>query len=441
MIDPLLDKTPPHNIDTEESVLSSLFMDNSGFDEIFIEPEDFYKSAHQKIFRAMLDLRDKQEPVDLVTIGQYLDNDGKLSEIGGASFLASISDSAPSAVNVKKYAEDIKELSVKREIIITASNILEKTLSGGDCNELLSYAQKTMLEIQNTSTIDELHPIKDGLYKHLGAIEDYQTKDMGNDFKIGLPFMDKVLRLTGGKLIIIAGMTSFGKTSFALSIGKGIAENYNTKVGVLSLEMDKDSLYDKCLSIDADVNNMKFYKKGGLNQSEFGRLAEATDRLSNIPLFIDDKGRNIEDIKRICRKMKRDGFGLIIIDQFSHVSVPGAKTELERYTKISNELAMLKKELRLPIIALSQFNRTADEFNPTVRDLKHSGALENDADIILLLSKPSNGDTIDYVTKPKGKDYRYFTVKINCPKNRNGAVGYDAGDYFVVNRGMFLLRS
>lgn len=428
MIDPLLDKTPPHNIDTEESVLSSLFMDNSGFDEIFIEPEDFYKSAHQKIFRAMLDLRDKQEPVDLTTTAHYLQDNNLLEEIGGAHFLASISDSAPSALHIKKYSEDIKELSVLREIIIKASAIVEKAMSrDGNCEDVLSYAQSAMLDIKNTKATDDIKPIEKILYNHIDIIEKYQTQYMPTGYSFGLPFMDKILRVVGSKLIIVAGRPGMGKTAFALSASKYIAQTYNDKVAFLSLEMDKEPLLDRLLSVDSDINHMKFYNKNGMNSQELSDLSVSASVLSRVPLYIDDSGRNIEDVKRICRKLKKEGFGIIFIDQLS--KIPGIGKDTERYTRNCNEIALLKKELKIPIVLLAQLRRNETQAEPTLETLKQTGALEEDADIVLFIHRPYGKDK----TQPPDK------VKIICAKNRQGSEGYDEGAFFRANRGMFIL--
>lgn len=428
MADPLLDKTPPNNIETEESVLSSLFINNSGFDEITIEPEDFYRSAHKKIFNAMLRLRNKQAPVDLVTVGHWLQDNNQLDEIGGGAYLSSISDTAPIAINIKKYAQDIKSLSVKREIIINASQILEKAMSNeGSCEELLSYAQSAMLEIKNTKVIDNIKPIEGMLFDHIDTIEQYQTKDMPTGYSFGLPFMDKILRIVGSKLIIVAGRPGLGKTAFALSSAKHIAQTYNEKVAFLSLEMDKEPLLDRLLSIDADINHMKFYNKKALNEDGLSRLSVSASILSRLPLYVDDSGRNIEDIKRICRKLKKEGFGIIFIDQLS--KIPGTGKDTERYTRNCNEIALLKKELKIPIVLLAQLRRNETQAEPTLETLKQTGALEEDADIVIFIHRPYGKD------KSKHPDI----AKIICAKNRQGAEGFDEGRYFKSNRGMFLL--
>lgn len=428
MIDPLLDKTPPHNIGTEESVLSSLFIDNKGFEEISLNPQDFYKSAHQKIFSAMLALRSKKDPVDLTTVAHYLQDNNLLEEIGGASFLASISDSAPVANNVTKYAKDIKSLAVRREIITKASNILEKAISReGTCDEVLSYAQTAMLDIQNTNVTDNIEPIEKALFSHLDTIEKYQTENMPEGFGFGLPFMDKILRVIGSKLIIIAARPAIGKTAFALSAARHIAQNYQTKVAILSLEMDKEPLIDRLLSVDADINHMKFYNKNALKQDDWSKLSTSVSVLSRLPLYIDDSGRNIEDVKRICRKLKKEGFGIIFIDQLS--KIPGVGKDTERYTRNCNEIALLKKEIKLPIVLLAQLRRSETQNEPTLDTLKQTGALEEDADIVIFIHRPYGKD----------KTVNPNQVKIICAKNRQGAEGFDEGMYFKANRGMFAL--
>ena len=424
--DPLLNKTPPHNLTTEESILSSLFIDNIGFDDISLLPEDFYKSAHQKIFSAMLVLRSKKEPVDLVTIGHYLQDNNELEVIGGATYLVSLSDSAPMAMNVSKYAKDIKSLSIRREIIKKASDVLEKAMNSSEsCEDVLSYAQKAMLEIQNTTVVDNIEPIKNSLYSHVDKIEQYQTTDMPEGFKFGLPFMDKILRLIDSTLVIIAARPSVGKTSFALSAAKYIAQEQNTKVLFLSLEMDRGRLLDRLLSVDSDINNMKFYTKNGLNSEELNTLSTSASVLSRVPLYIDDSGRNIEDVKRVCRKAKKDGFGLVFIDQLS--KIPGKGTDYERFTRNCNEIDLLKKELQMPIILLSQLKRDANEKMPTLKDLKQTGSLEENADIVLFIDREFKRDN----TKSPN------IAKIICAKNRNGAEGFDSGNLFKANRGMF----
>ncbi len=431
MKDPLLSKTPPHNLDTEESLLASLFIDNSGFEDIFIEPSDFYKSAHQKIFNAMLSLRNKKEPVDLVTVGHWLQDNNQLEEIGGGVFLMKIADTAPIALHIKKYGEDIKSLSVKRNIIITSSRILEKAMGNNNsCDELLSFAQKSILEIQNTNTADNLEPLKNNLYSHLDRIEKYQTTSEGKGFSFGLEFMDKTLRLIGSKLIIIAARPSVGKTGFALSAAKYIAEKHGIKTGFLSLEMDKEPLYDRLLSLDSDINHMKFYQEKALSSDDLGMLIGSVEALSTIPLYIDDSGCNIQDIQRKCRKMKKEGFGAIFIDQLSKISGDPTQSDYKTYTSHCNQIALLKKELKIPIFLLAQLNRKLDDTaskEPTLSTLKQTGALEEDSDIVLFIHRPWLYDKKEHPDQ----------VKITCAKNRQGAVVFDEGRFFKANRGMF----
>lgn len=432
MIDPLLSKTPPHDMDAEESILSALFINNSGFEQIEdLTPEDFYKGAHKKIFASMLSLRKKKEPVDLVTIAQDLQKKEELESVGGAAYIAYISDSAPMAVNIASYAKIVQDTARVREMITIASEIIDQGLSVKDINQYISESQSKVLNIQTTNSQDQIFDMETLMVDTLDRIEESQQREIGSGHKLGMPKLDNMIRVMGSKLILIAGRPGMGKTALALSMARYLA-NRSVKVGFLSIEMDKESLSDRLLSIESDINAMCFYAKETLNQADFSKLSMAASNLSCIPIYVDDSDCKIQDVERKCRKFKKMGCEVVFIDQLSKIrGIPGQK-KFETYTDNCSSIALLKKELRIPIFLLCQLNRavelTADK-KPTLSHLKQTGMLEEDADMVFLLYRPG------YYFE----DQDASRTEIILAKNRQGALGIEQQVLFKQNRGMFEL--
>lgn len=431
MIDPLLNRMPPSNIDAEEAVLSALFINNSGFEYTEdLTPSDFYKGAHNKIYAAMLTLREEKNPVDLVTVMEELKKRDELESVGGVAYLASISDAAPVAVNVGQYAQIIKNLASAREVISIALEIAETGFLVQNVEEYINQAQSKILQVQTTSSRDRFYQMEELMIDAVNRIEDAQTRDIELGYKLGMPKLDNFIQVYGSKLILIAARPKMGKTALALSISKYLAER-GVRVGFLSIEMDKEALSDRLLSIDANVNSLLFYAKNSLSKESIRDIKNSAEFLSTLPITIDDSDCQIEDVKRKCRKLSKT-CDVIFIDQLSKIRGRAGASKFETYTDNCSEIALLKKELRKPIFLLCQLNRNVDQRDdkkPIPSDLKQTGMLEEDADMVFLLYRPGY---YDENTDPS-------RTEIILSLNRNGGTGTEQQVLFKQKRGMFEL--
>jgi replicative DNA helicase len=430
MKDPLLEKTPPHDKETEQAVLSALFINNAGFDDIDgLEPADFYTSAHSIIFQSMLDLRKKGQAVDLVTVAQNLTAKNKIEKIGGASYLAVIADSAPIATNVHDYSETIKNLAAVRKMLYTSMRIASLAHTVTDVEDYISQAQAEILKIQTTDSIDKIYDMPTLMSDAITRIEDAQNRQIDIGLCLGMPTLDPLMQVFGSKLIIIAGRPGMGKTALALSIAKRLAER-GTSAGFLSIEMDKESLCDRLLGHAANVNPLLFYAKESLKSRTITQIGECAEQLSELPIYIDDADCKIQDVERKCRKFKKMGCEIIFIDQLSKIRGKARQSKFEQYSDNCSTIALLKKELRIPIVLLCQLNRNVEQRQdkrPELSDLKQTGMIEEDADICLLIYRPGYYD----------KNIGQAVADIILAKNRQGARAVEQQVLFNAKRMMF----
>lgn len=432
MNDLLLKRTPPQNIDAEESILSALFINNAGFEDIEgLNISDFYKAAHGKIFKTMLALRKRHEPVDLMTVSQEMQTTNELELIGGAAYLAKISDSAPIAANIGQYAKIVMNLAKAREMISVASEIIEHGFKVEDIESYISESQSKILSIQTSTSKDKFFTMNILMQEALDRIEKAQTAEFNLGLNFGMPKLDNYMQVWGSKLILLAGRPGMGKTSLALSIARHLGYQ-NIMSGILSIEMDKEQLADKTLSIESDINSMIFYARQSLDSNGFNRLNNAAQNLSSLPILIDDSGCNLEDVKRKCRKLKKLGCKIIMIDQLSQISYEKGLTPYLGISKNCTALKQFTKELRIPILLLCQLNRNVEsrtDKRPNKGDLAETGRLEQDADMILFLYRDGyyNQETDSSVTE------------IILAKNRQGETGIEHQVLFNKKRGMFKL--
>jgi replicative DNA helicase len=432
MNDLLLQKTQPQNIDAEEAVLSAIFINSSLLENIpDLKPEYFYKGAHKKIFAAVKTIEQKKEPIDLVSVAQELISRKELESVGGASYLTYISDSVPIAINVKNYAKIVMELAKARELITIASGIIEQGFNYKDIEEYISDSQAKILQVQTTTSQDKIHTMESLVHEALDRIQDAQTRQIEIGYKLGFPTLDTCIQVFGSKLILIAGRPGMGKTALALSIAKYLALR-EVKVGFLSIEMDKESLTDRLLSIESDINSLCFYARQTLGPESMVHLTNSAELLSTLPIYVDDSDCKIQDVERKCRKMKKLGCDVIFIDQLSKIRGKSNQTKFESYTENCSSIALLKKELRMPIFLLCQLNRAVEATNdkkPSLSHLKQTGMLEEDADMVFLLFRPGYYD----------EDADPSRTEIILAKNRQGALGTEHQVLFKQKRGMFQL--
>lgn len=389
----LLTRTPAHDITAEQALLSALLIDNTPFSELSdLLPTDFYKSAHQKIYRAMVSLWRRDDSVDLVTTATWLKTSGELKTVGGAGYLAEIADSAPVALNALAYARTIKDLALNRQVLAVAARIQDAALRGESGEAVLEMLQSEAMKIQTTDHKDNIQNVKDLMDDHLDRIETANTTHEGRGYPTGFPNIDRCLSVQGPKLIVVAGRPKAGKTSLAITIMRNM-DSMGIKTGILSIEMPGTELIDKWLAQESQVDSQKFGKYKGLSLEEFESIMNATGSMAvNCKIMMDDSGSiGIEDVKRKCRKMVKAGCKVLFIDQLSQIKGKPGEDRFGRYESNTNQLAILKKELGVPIFLLAQLNRELEKRNnkePIPSDLKMTGSLEEDSDAVIFVYRP-----------------------------------------------------
>jgi replicative DNA helicase len=390
-------RVPPQSLEAEESVLGGILLDNAALDRVveLLQPEDFYRGAHQKLFRAMLELSERNEPVDLITLSELLRAQGTLTDVGGASYLAELAERVPTAANVGHYARIVRERSILRGLITAATEIATRGYeAAGQVGELLDRAEQLIFDISERRIGASFSRIADVLVGSLKTIERlYEQKQAVTGVATGFADLD---RLTSGlqpsDLIVVAGRPSMGKTAFCLNIAENAALRSDVGVAVFSLEMSKEQLAMRMLCSEARVDLARV-RTGHLSEREFPKLAMAAGRLADAPIFIDDTpALSVLELRAKARRLKRDPsakLGLVIVDYIQLMrSSEGKDSREQEISEISRSLKALAKELQLPVLALSQLNRQVESRHPPIprlADLRESGAIEQDADVIVFL--------------------------------------------------------
>ena len=423
--DPYLNKIPPQNIDAEESIISAMLLDRNALLEIvdILLPEDFYKKSHQEIYKAAQTLFAANEPVDLVTLANKMKEAGTLEEVGGATFLAQIVDTVPMAANATHYAKIVKDKAILRTLIEKSSHITEKCFDDrGEVDEILDFAETSIFNISDKKTTKAFSTISDLVGENFNTLEERQANDKQfTGIPTGFAKLDEMTSgLQPSDLIIIAARPSMGKTAFALNLARNVAIDANIPVAVFSLEMASDQLSMRLLTSEARVNSARLKGDGHLGKDDWNRLTDAADVLSSAPIFIDDSGFiTAMEIRAKTRRLKMEhGLGLIIIDYLQLMKGSGGDRRDLEIADISRSLKMLAKELKIPVIALSQLNRMLEQRNnkrPMLSDLRESGALEQDADIVTFIYR----DEVYNKEDPSNQG----TAELIIGKHRNGEVG------------------
>ncbi|WP_080798032.1 replicative DNA helicase [Desulfamplus magnetovallimortis] len=426
IMDPLLEKVPPHDIDAEEAIISAVLIDNDTLIDVLeiLKPEDFYKKSHEKIFKSIAELFSRDEPVDLVTVATRLKEKEELEDIGGSAFLAAIADAAPMAVNAVHYAKIIKGKSSLRSLIQSASAIVERCMKDrGDFEDIISFAENAVFRISESKNTKSFSSLSDLININIDMLEDRQGKKGGLlGLTTGYAQLDALTSgLQKSDLIILAARPSMGKTAFALNIARNVAVEERVPVAIFSLEMSQEQLSMRLLTSEARIDSTRL-KSGFISVDDFQNVTNAAGLLNEIPIFIDDTP-NITpmEIRAKTRRLKMDkGLGLIIIDYLQLMKAPfkSDRRDLE-IAEISRSLKSLAKELNIPVIALSQLNRMLEqrsEKRPLLSDLRESGALEQDADIVSFIYR-------DEVYNKNEDNPSRGKAEIIVAKNRNGSVG------------------
>lgn len=407
-------KLPPQNLEAEESLLASILVYDNIFEDCDLDPEDFYKTDHQKIFKIMKNLKSKGERIDLVTIGSCLMAEDNRDLI---YYISKLPDTAPLTTNIKSTVKIIKSLSVKRKLAISIMNIQDK-IDSSSLENLIDFAQSEIMKFTVTDSENKIFHISDLLTNHIDTIEKHNTIKKTNAIKTGFQSLDKRLDIDGPTYSIIAGRPGMGKTAFALSIIKNMALN-NQKPGILSLEMGKNKLLDRWLAMMTGINSMNFHKYQALNAKDWQKIQDAVTTISDLwNVYISDApARSIGILERQARQMVSKGVNALFIDQLNQIGAKG-DDDFKNFTRHSQRIAQLKKELGIPIFLLSQLNRKVEDRSnkePTLADLKMSGSLEEDPDIIIFLYRP-----VYYETDQHKKALIERDVYVNIAKNRDG---------------------
>jgi replicative DNA helicase len=422
----LAGRVPPHDLDAERSVLSSLLLDPRAFHDVALElrADDFYHPAHQAVYRTMLAIHEEGRPVDLITLSEQLNARKQLDQIGGTVFLAEVADFAATAANVAHHAKIVRGKSVKRRLAAVATEIVESAFEdGGSADELLDFAESRIFDVskaQSRSTFQSLHDEMPGTFDYVEAIMNRGGELTGTP--TGFRDLDQMTGgLQPGELIVIAARPSMGKTAFALNIARNAAVDHGRKVAVFSLEMTTRSLIIRLLSSEAAID-FSSLRKGFLPMTDYRRLQSAADKLTHADIWIDDSGAlDILEIKAKSRRLHAEsGLDLVVLDylQLAHAEGRRDRKDLE-IAEISKGLKALAKELDIPVIALSQLNRGPEQRDPDKRrpmmgDLRESGAIEQDADVIAFIYR-------DVVYNKETEDPRLAEIIIE--KQRNGPTG------------------
>lgn len=419
-------RLPPQNIEAEESVLGGVIIENAALDRAveLLEADDFYREAHRKIMRAMLALHERNEPVDLVTLSDELRRRGELQDVGGSPFLVELADKVPTAANVAYYARIVRERSILRSLIETSTEIAAKAYeSAKDVDGFLDEAEQKIFALSERKVRRSFYRLKDLVYDSFHTIERlYDRRELVTGVPTGFRDLDALTSgLQRSDLIIVAGRPSMGKTALALNMAQYGAVQGNTGVAVFSLEMSKEQLALRLLCSEARVNMNKL-RQGFTGDRDLQSLAKAAGRLNDAPIFIDDTPAiSLLELRAKARRLKRDAdarLGLIVVDYLQLMrGGPSADSREQEIASISRGLKALAKELDLPVVALSQLNRQVEqrggEKRPQMADLRESGAIEQDADVILFLYRPWVYD--------KAAEER--AAEIIVGKQRNGPIG------------------
>ncbi len=420
-------KVPPHSIEAEQSVLGGLMLDNEAWLQVAerIDENDFYRGDHRLIFRSIAVLANDNKPCDVVTLSEWLDSNDLLDKAGGLAYLATVAENTPSAANIASYADIVRERSILRQLISAGTSICGNAFKpeGRGSEELLDEAERMVFEIaeQHARGRRGFTSIKDLLVTALDRIDELFHQDSAiTGVSTGFADLDDMTSgLQKSDLVIIAGRPSMGKTAFAINIAEHAAIKDELPVAVFSMEMPGEQLAMRLMSSLGRIDQHKI-RTGKLGDDDWPRLTSAVEILSNAKLFIDDTpALSPGEVRTRCRRIAREhGLGLVVIDYLQLMQVHGnIENRATEISEISRSLKALAKELNVPVVALSQLNRSLEQRpnkRPVMSDLRESGAIEQDADVIIFIYRD---EVYDEDTEDKG------IAEIIIGKQRNGPIG------------------
>ncbi|MGP1556220.1 replicative DNA helicase [Peptostreptococcus stomatis] len=417
-------KTPPHNLESEQCVIGSIIVEEETLVPVaeILDREDFYIDAHKVIYDSMIELGNERKPIDMITLTNRLKEKGYLDQVGGVTYLTSITNMIPTTSNVKVYAEIVKKNSTLRKLIKASNDIISMGYEASDSlDDILNVAEKKIFDISQDRMSQDFKPISEVLTSVTAMIEEVYSK--GSDITgLDTGFIDLNKKLGGfhkSDLILIAARPGMGKTAFALNLVANAAIRSKSSVAVFSLEMSKEQLVQRLLSSQSNVA-LDNINKGKIADDEWKKLTDAMTVLSSSDIFIDDTpGIKVSEIRSKCRKLKMEkGLDMIMIDYLQLMEADGrADNRQQEVSKISRSLKILAKEMNCPVIALSQLSRNTEsgkDHMPKLSDLRDSGAIEQDADIVMFIYRD------EYYTKMETK--KKDLAEIIIAKNRHGEI-------------------
>jgi replicative DNA helicase len=423
------ERTLPHNLEAERSVLGAILVHNDAFNLAaqVITPDDFYRDAHRRIFEKMIALNERSDAIDFVTLKEELSRSGEVDEVGGPAYIASLADGVPRATNVEYYARIVKEKAMLRSLIYAANKIVSNAYEADqDPDVILDEAESAIFAVADDRLKAGFVPMRDLVKESFPKIEQlFEQKRLVTGVPTGFVDLDEMTRgLQGGDLIIIAARPSMGKTSLVLNMALHAAIEASKCVGVFSLEMSKEQLFMRMLTAEARIDAHRF-RSGFLSEKDYGRISHALGTLAEARVFIDDTASiGVLEMRAKARRLQSEhGLHLLIIDYIQLMQGRGRfESRQQEIASISRSLKGLAKELKIPIVALSQLSRASEtraDHRPQLSDLRESGALEQDADVVMFIYREEQYRDADGQPNQEAEGI----AEIIIGKQRNGPVG------------------
>lgn len=416
---PITGKLPPQNIEAEQSLLGALLIDKDAIVEVaeILEPTNFYRTEqHGQIFSAILELFEEREPIDLVTVSEKLKQKNILDRVGGSAYLAELVNKVPTSAHIISYAKIIKEHSLRRQLISNSTKFVENAYNEmADITEIIEFCEQSIFSLSQEHLRRDFIQLKDALAQSFDRLDELQ-KTSGKLRGVPSGFRDLDNKLAGfqeSNLIIFAARPGQGKTSFVLNVAQFVAVTTGLPVGIFSLEMSQEELVDRLLVAQADIDAWKL-KTGRLEEKDYDRLSHAMGQLAEAPLFIDDTpGATLSEIRTKARRLQVEhGLKLLIVDYLQLIRGRNLENRVQEVSEISQGLKNLARELKVPVLAVSQLSRAVESRGskrPQLADLRESGAIEQDADVVMFIYR-EDAENME-------------AVKLDIQKHRNGPTG------------------
>lgn len=415
---PSIGRIPPQDLEAEKSIIGAILLDSAAIVNVVqsLKSEHFYNPAHADIYTAIYELYERREPVDLVTLTAQLKSNGKFDKVGGSAYLASLAAAVPTSANIGQYARIIRDHFIKRQLITSAAKVTEAAFDQTqDIRTILDETEQVVFGLSQEHLRTNFMPIKDALAESFDRLDELHKKAGGlRGVPTGYWDLDgKLAGMQDSNLLILASRPGQGKTSLALNIAQHVAVVEGLPVGIFSLEMSREELVDRLLVTQSDVDAWKL-KTGKLDDSDFDRLQEAMGILADAPLFIDDTpAANILEMRTKARRLQvESGLSLLIVDYLQLIHARNLENRVQEVSEISQSLKNLARELKIPVLACSQLSRAVEQRGsrkPQLADLRESGAIEQDADVVMFLWRPDLDKNDE--------------VKLDIQKHRNGPTG------------------